>query len=1104
MTKPQRIRDFDPEFDVRLWDDDNDGDAAVFDRTYVLGVGENFNWPTVHKWTGKLFDMFTPGGPLCPHYGDDKMAGHWFLSGITIPQANASKPSREFAHKGYAERDNIKMDSAYLMLFDFDQGYSINDVVAPFVEKGIACVVYTTHSHGKTYSDDATPKNIEAYMKKTGIEDIEEAISEFYLNTKKYAQPIVNSMKIETKWITGDDGRQHYPVFHDPMPKYRVVCFLKEPFQFQREGEQIPIHDTISAWKKTYKRMAAALGGSTADSTCSNPARLFFGPQFRSGTVLGDIWKGDHGIGYVGGGFLDPKAVMKGDALGNVEAQMPGGMNYVEDEKGQVSQFVTPNLLAFYMKHKHDFHLVDMLRDTLGDRIIVRDIEQDKVEIRCPDDDLHSTPDRTDSSAAFAAQSGSDGDGWWIGCGTDGCQGRYVNQWGGFDKLAYLDRIIQEHGIVKDAWELEEWCDERTREDDGTIAGLLSQITGDTKLNDPLLTQAIEEIIALDDEVESAALEIELTSKFGYGVKGKVNQLFKAAVKRKAKAAKQAKKLDVPDPGDVDTDAKKLTLYDAHGPHEMMRQLENWIIKQETGDSPNLFVRTNGDYARVAEMKNGTVRIERMMDKHLQAYVAARVAVVSENAKGETKTGLPNQQIVSHVWHGGGVQRQLYHLAAVSSFPKYGPNGTLITKKGYDAETEEYFLPTEEYRDASRVPTAEELDDAIGILYLALRDFPFWDDYTGTVADIPIYDYDDPVEDAPGFFHPNLKRGHSSRLSAISLILTAFVKNMIHGPCPMFLIDKPTANTGATMLLKLFSYIFDGYSVTMRDFPSANRDGEMQKAMLPMLRDGAPMLAFDNISHHTKIDDPFVAGVITSGRFAGRVLGESEEEVAILRSIFVLAGNNVAASSEIMRRIVPCRLDAQSSKPGERRALFDMDQWAAENRADLVWAVHIIVNHWIAQGMPRYSGAHGANLATFHQWRDIVGGIIETAGMDPDNHFLAVYDHFIGEKMDSYSSDGDLIKFLWETYRHHDFLFGATDFHQDMYGMSDMPQVENFELVTRDKRPTPSSCGRTLKTMVGKTYNLVGTEVKIATARGGKYRLVPVAEGVDLNALVVT
>ena len=90
MTKHLRVSGFDPMEDVRLYDENNLGDDEIYERELCVGVGENFQWPTVHKWTGTIMDMFEPGGPLYPYYEPNKMEGRWLLSGMTIPQAQAT------------------------------------------------------------------------------------------------------------------------------------------------------------------------------------------------------------------------------------------------------------------------------------------------------------------------------------------------------------------------------------------------------------------------------------------------------------------------------------------------------------------------------------------------------------------------------------------------------------------------------------------------------------------------------------------------------------------------------------------------------------------------------------------------------------------------------------------------------------------------------------------------------------------------------------------------------------------------------------------------------------------------------------------------------
>ena len=357
------------------------------------------------------------------------------------------------------------------MMFDFDQGTSLDVIIKRLKQHNVAALIYTTHSHGKTDSDDATVNKIANTQRKTGINDVDEAVRSYFLNEKKFDKRIVNSMEIE-KTPIDFEGRQYYPVSHMPMPKYRLILFLKEPFKFRMLDQGITAGDRIKVWRELYIKTASFFGFSTSDSSCKNPARLMYAPQFKPGTPLGNIFDDEaaHGIGYLDGDFFDVD-ILQGDKLDDITDQLPSNVSMKTNKKGHTSDYVTPDLKEFWRAHQHDFQIVACIR-TERPGIVRREVNNDKIEIRCPRDAYHTDQNRTDGSAAWCKQDGPDGEGWIIRCQTDGCGGEpgptgegggyYFNEdLGFFDKLQMLDDLIQELGLVdKSAWELEKYCDE--------------------------------------------------------------------------------------------------------------------------------------------------------------------------------------------------------------------------------------------------------------------------------------------------------------------------------------------------------------------------------------------------------------------------------------------------------------------------------------------------------------------------------------------------------------------------------------------------------------------------------------------------------------------
>ena len=71
-------------------------------------------------------------------------------------------------------------------------------------------------------------------------------------------------------------------------------------------------------------------------------------------------------------------------------------------------------------------------------------------------------------------------------------------------------------------------------------------------------------------------------------------------------------------------------------------------------------------------------------------------------------------------------------------------------------------------------------------------------------------------------------------------------------------------------------------------------------------------------------------------------------------------------------------LDANMPQAWTRTGFrHELPRWALENRASLIRACVILVQHWIAQGRP----AGKRTLGSYEDWSRVIGGILEAAGI---------------------------------------------------------------------------------------------------------------------------
>lgn len=144
------------------------------------------------------------------------------------------------------------------------------------------------------------------------------------------------------------------------------------------------------------------------------------------------------------------------------------------------------------------------------------------------------------------------------------------------------------------------------------------------------------------------------------------------------------------------------------------------------------------------------------------------------------------------------------------------------------------------------------------------------------------------------------------------------------------------------------------------------------------MADGSNIVYFDNIDKD--VNSGGLASAMTAPKVKGRMLGYSKNLEAEVRCIWILCGNNVRLSDELVRRLVMVDLDAKMEDPEERDGWHheDIMEWVAQNRGKLVWAALTLIQNWIAKGRKPFSGPL---LNSYENWSRVIGGICEAAGL---------------------------------------------------------------------------------------------------------------------------
>jgi hypothetical protein len=287
-------------------------------------------------------------------------------------------------------------------------------------------------------------------------------------------------------------------------------------------------------------------------------------------------------------------------------------------------------------------------------------------------------------------------------------------------------------------------------------------------------------------------------------------------------------------------------------------------------------------------------------------------------------------------------------LRGIAHAPFFSAAGKLVRTPGYDRESQMFLDPGEL---AALDPVPDKPTDAevkLALEQLAgqlFTDFPF-----ATDAD---------------------------RANAIGLLLTPFVRPMIDGLVPLYVINSPQVATGKSLLASVAHLVATG-AEPPTGIECFDRT-EAHKTITAMLIEARPVILLDNVDRRL-ISGQFAA-VLTAPRWTDRVLGQSKTITVENRAIWIATGNNLTLSSELRRRALEIRIDAKTERPEERTSFrhADLKEWTRANRSTLVWSCLVLIQNWLALGRPPMQRRP---MASFESWSKIVGGILAAAGVE--------------------------------------------------------------------------------------------------------------------------
>jgi hypothetical protein len=312
----------------------------------------------------------------------------------------------------------------------------------------------------------------------------------------------------------------------------------------------------------------------------------------------------------------------------------------------------------------------------------------------------------------------------------------------------------------------------------------------------------------------------------------------------------------------------------------------------------------------------------------------------------------PEENLITFIMNTPPKDIPLPELLGLTRTPVLAPDGSIHAAPGYSPISKMFHRPGVEVGAIPDRPTAREIKAARELLQEVICDFPF--------------------------VHP------SDRAHALALMILPFVRPMITGPTPIHFITKPVQGTGATLLGEVVTLIKTGRALEAANAPRT--DEEWQKTIIAKLLQLPEFFFLDNV---TRIKSEALATALTTDVYEGRRLGVSEIVRLPVRCAWIMTGNNPEMSADFPRRILHVRLDANMEHPERGREFLhkDLKGWVHEVRGRLIAAILTLSRAWVQEGSPLPS----ETMASFESWANVLGGILQVAGIDgflktPEDH----------------------------------------------------------------------------------------------------------------------
>lgn len=964
------------------------GDIAqlsdLFEEEVTIAMGKN---EQDRKWKNTTSKFGFLAATLCKHQVGSK-------SGRSFIQGSMAKDGSQRIAKGVKQLE--------FLVLDLDSGQPIKPVIERIQDAGLFAILYSTHSHMKRVSE--FPKDM--LIKKFSLEADEEITRTDVINYMSRFMGYDESIAASVDHFSiehGDNGIV-IRVSHAPMPKFRAAFLLTEPFVFANEGRT---HDeAIRKWKRKYAGVAAELGADY-DISCTDPSRLFYLPRHAKDAP--------YEVHLIVGDTLDLSEFEERDPYDR--KRMTAESNAFVSAAGDIDIEIKHRWVrGWWFKNKDKFRAADFAE---GHFDVRNRMSSTKISVICPNDDMHSNAGDPNDQGFFCENADGGDSGARLFCSHNSCQSHLGK--GALLSYPYLDMMVDELNLTED--DLDEYLDEYDDVSTGPdLKGVIAEKkdenppisedeyealsvrarfeydisrlkTGDEKGSKKLLKRLVE---AVNEREPSKTLDesfivplTEALSKQVWG--GRKNIALDQFKKMRRSAAIE------------DEEETKIAVDINAGVDVQLGAVFKALRKM---DEPRLFTHSDRRTWVVVDGMGDNYAQKILSEADLRTEFFGIMKFYQAANNGNLKTVRMPKEISEHLTHGV-VDGCVPTLRYVVPHPMYTRKGVLNYKKGFNPDSGAFITRTTKIKSYGKV-TQDDLDWAWDFLFAAPHSSDFEDIECGLFGQFPFHDQHD-------------ESGKASKLTWLACMLQPLVREIIDNygkgaqgsnvaPTPLYLIQKPKAGSGSTLLANTMNIAIYGNNIATYQYNGGRQAEEFRKLLTAkLLSNPDGVMYYDNVN--SRVDDGTFASALTSGTYSDRILGGSTQKAFHIRHLWLMSGNNVQFSDEMIRRIAPITLNAMVANPEERKGFVinDLAHYAEKNRQKILEALCIFVDNWVQKGMNEGSN----RMASFEVWSRVMSGIFEAAG---HTEFLQNQREFREILNQDVSADVELFSYLATTF----------------------------------------------------------------------------------------